>query len=127
MKSLGSYIHSKGLKYGLYSDAGEKTCEGRPGGLGHEKIDATTYAAWEVDYLKYDNCYNTGTSGKIRYLAMSKALNESGRHIFYSMCNWGEEKSWEWAAPLANSWRTTGDIQDRWVSFIELLEAQNGL
>lgn len=90
MKNLSQYVHSKNLKFGLYSDAGEKTCQGRPGGLGYETIDAKTYAAWEVDYLKYDNCYNTGSSGKIRYFAMSKALNESGRHIFYSMCNWGQ-------------------------------------
>lgn len=82
MKALSNYVHSKGLKFGLYSDAGEKTCQGRPGGLGYEAIDAKTYAAWEysycnlrVDYLKYDNCYNKNMSGKLRYLAMSKALN----------------------------------------------------
>ena len=75
MKALSDYVHQKGLKFGLYSDAGEKTCEGRPGGLGYEKIDAATYAKWEVDYLKYDNCYNTSVSGKLRYFTMYKALN----------------------------------------------------
>lgn len=80
-----------------------------------------------VDYLKYDNCYNKSISGKIRYSTMSKALNESGRYIFYSICNWGHENPWEWAAPLANSWRTSGDIKDNWKSFIQLLDKQFGL
>lgn len=75
MKKLSDYVHSKGLKFGLYSDAGEKTCQGRPGGLGYESIDAKTYAKWEVDYLKYDNCHNKNVSGKLRYHTMYKALN----------------------------------------------------
>lgn len=82
---------------------------------------------YSVDYLKYDNCYNMRVSAKLRYFAMYKALNESGRHIFYSMCNWGEEKPWEWAGPIANSWRTTGDIEDNWKSFTNLLDHQVGL
>ena len=127
MSGLADYAHAKGLKFGLYSDAGEKTCEGRPGGYGYEKIDAETYAEWKVDYLKYDNCYNLNLSGKARYFAMHKALNESGRPIFYSMCNWGEEKSWQWAGPYANSWRTTGDIKDNWKSFTSILDKQVGL
>ena len=80
-----------------------------------------------VDYLKYDNCYNENITGKVRYFLMHKALNESGRHIFYSMCNWGQEKSWEWAGPLANSWRTTTDIKDTWKSFTSILDQQAGL
>lgn len=82
---------------------------------------------FRVDYLKYDNCYNLNISGKIRYFAMHKALNESGRHIFYSMCNWGQERAWEWAGPYANSWRTTGDISDNWKSFTSILDQQVGL
>lgn len=80
-----------------------------------------------VDYLKYDNCYNLNVSGKLRYYTMYKALNQSGRPIFYSMCNWGQENSWEWAGPIANSWRTTGDIKDKWSSFISILDKQVGL
>ncbi len=72
---MSKYVHDLGLKFGLYSDAGEKTCQGRPGGWQHETIDAKTYAEWEVDYLKYDNCYNKGLPAKTRYFAMKKALN----------------------------------------------------
>jgi alpha-galactosidase len=85
------------------------------------------YLYFRVDYLKYDNCYNQNISGKIRYYTMSKALNQSGRPIFYSMCNWGQEKPHEWAGPLANSWRTTGDISDNWRSFTGILDQQVGL
>ena len=90
MPALVKYVHSKGLKFGLYSDAGSQTCEGRPGSYGFEKVDALTYAKWEVDYLKYDNCHSPNVTAKLRYYAMGKALNESGRAIFYSICNWGQ-------------------------------------
>ena len=80
MKALGDKIHSKGLYFGIYSSAGTKTCQGLPGGLGHEVTDAKTYASWGVDYLKYDNCYNVdGISALERYTAMSNALRDAGR------------------------------------------------
>jgi alpha-galactosidase len=91
MKSLADYLHSKGLKFGLYSSAGTNTCEGRAGSLGYEDIDAADYASWGVDYLKYDNCFNKGLPAIERYPAMRDALNKTGRPIFYSICNWGEE------------------------------------
>ena len=91
MKSLGDYLHSKNLKFGLYSSAGTNTCEGRAGGLGYEDLDAADYASWGVDYLKYDNCYNKNLPATERYKAMRDALNKTGRPIFYSICNWGEE------------------------------------
>uniref|UniRef100_A0A0G4HG19 Alpha-galactosidase n=1 Tax=Chromera velia CCMP2878 TaxID=1169474 RepID=A0A0G4HG19_9ALVE len=116
IKNLADYVHEKGLKFGLYSDAGEKTCAGRPGSLGFEEVDAQVYAEWEVDYLKYDNCYNDKQPARPRYTAMRDALNKTGRPIFYSMCNWGEEDPATWAAEVANSWRTTEDIQDLWAS-----------
>lgn len=122
MKYLADYAHSKGLKFGLYSDAGEKTCQGRPGSLGFEEKDAQMYARWEVDYLKYDNCFNTGTSPKIRYPPMTKALNNTGRPIFFSMCEWGVEDPATWAKEYGNSWRTTGDIQDSWKSMISIID-----
>jgi len=128
MKNLSIYVHSLGLKFGLYSSAGNYTCQGRPGSLGFEEIDAKTYAEWEVDYLKYDNCYNNKVSGKnIRYPAMRDALNKTGRPIFYSICNWGEENTATWAAEVGNSWRTTGDIVDNWFSFLWILDSQVGL
>lgn len=116
--ALVEYVHSLGLKFGLYSDAGEKTCQGRPGGLGHEVVDANTYAAWGVDYLKYDNCYNDNIKPETRYPPMSKALNQSGRPILFSMCEWGVDTPYNWAPQLANSWRTTGDISDNWNSML---------
>ena len=110
MKALADYAHSRGLKFGLYSDAGNKTCAGRPGSLGYETIDAKTYAEWGVDFLKYDNCNNDGIPPKTRYPKMTKALNESGRSIFFAMCEWGVDDPWLWASDVGNSWRVHGDI-----------------
>ena len=123
-KSMVDYVHSKGLKFGLYSDAGTKTCAGRPGSLGFEQNDAHTYAQWEVDYLKYDNC-NAKTSPKDRYPVMRDALNKTGRPIFYSMCEWGQYDPATWAGPVGNSWRTTGDIRDTWDSMISRADENN--
>lgn len=97
MKSLADYMHSKGLLFGLYSSAGTQTCQGRAGGLDYEEIDAQDYAAWEVDYLKYDNCNNEGRPAIERYTKMRDALNKTGRPIFYSICQWGEEHTARWA------------------------------
>ena len=116
MKEVGDFIHSKGLKFGIYSSAGSKTCQGLPGGLGHEVIDANDYASWGVDYLKYDNCFNEGVAASIRYTAMSQALNATGRPIFYSICNWGNERISDWAHTISNSWRTTQDIEIYWTN-----------
>jgi len=122
IKPLADYAHSRGLLFGLYSDAGYYTCAGRPGSLGYETIDANTYAAWGVDYLKYDNCNTDGTSPKVRYPVMRDALLASGRSIFYSMCEWGVEDPALWASPVGNSWRTTGDITDSWDSMLNIIE-----
>ncbi|KAG8908172.1 hypothetical protein FRB99_008715 [Tulasnella sp. 403] len=117
IKHVADKVHEMGLKLGIYSDAGTKTCAGFYGSLDMEQTDAKQYAAWEVDYLKYDNCYNEGRSGtplisRERYAAMSEALNATGRPILYSMCNWGEDQPWNWAMTIANSWRISGDIHD---------------
>jgi len=128
MKNLSDYVHSLGLNFGLYSDAGFNTCAGRPGSLGYEEIDAQTYADWGVDYLKYDNCNTDGSSGKtVRYPKMRDALNKTGRPIYFSICEWGSENPWEWGKSVGNSWRTTGDIQDNWDSFLNILDKQVGL
>ncbi|KAG8945084.1 hypothetical protein FRC04_001245 [Tulasnella sp. 424] len=124
IKHVADEIHKMGLKLGIYSDAGSRTCAGFFGSLDYEEIDAKQYAAWKVDYLKYDNCYNEGRSGtplisQQRYAAMSKALNATGRPILYSMCNWGEDQPWNWANTIANSWRISGDIHDSFKRFDE--------
>lgn len=110
MKALADYVHSKGMKLGIYSDAGWKTCAGCAGSYGHEFQDAFTYAQWGVDYLKYDWCYTENINPKGAYKLMSEALKATGREIWFSMCEWGTAKPWEWAADIAQSWRTTGDI-----------------
>ncbi|ASG23283.1 glycoside hydrolase family 27 protein [Nitrospirillum viridazoti] len=114
LKALGDYIHSKGLKFGIYSDAGKMTCGKRPGSLGHEYQDAAQYAAWGVDYLKYDWCYTGTLDAKAAYTLMSDALRASGRDIVFSMCEWGTAKPWLWAQAVGNLWRSTGDIYDGW-------------
>jgi alpha-galactosidase len=114
MKALGDYIHSKGLKFGIYSDAGLKTCGGRPGSWGHEYQDAQQYAAWGVDYLKYDWCMAGTQDARSAYYIMSSALQATGRHIVLSICEWGTSKPWLWADKVGNLWRTTGDIYDKW-------------
>lgn len=116
IKSLSDKIHSMGLLFGMYADAGVMTCGQYPGSLGYEKEDAALFASWGVDYLKYDNCYNQGLTGSHlsfeRYKAMSDALNATGRPILYSMCNWGENYTPNWATTIANSFRISGDVGD---------------
>ncbi len=110
MKKLGGYIHSLGLKYGIYSDAGSATCRGRPGSLGHEFQDAMTYADWAVDYLKYDWCSHGTQDAVSSYLLMRDALFKAGRPVVYSICEWGRNKPWEWGKEIGHLWRTTPDI-----------------
>jgi len=127
MRALADYVHSLGLKFGLYSDAGFQTCAGRPGSLGYEEHDAESYSEWDVDYLKYDNCFEDGTSPKVRYPKMRDALLKVEKKIFFSMCEWGVEDPATWAKEIGNSWRTSQDIVDSWESFIEILDKQHGL
>ena len=135
MRALADYVHGLGLKFGLYSDAGTLTCEKRPGSLGHEYQDARQYAAWGVDYLKYDWC-NTGTQDpRSSYGLMRAALNSTGRPIEFSICEWGQAKPWLWGREAGgNLWRTTGDIMDRWdgrekysFGMLQILDLQVGL
>jgi alpha-galactosidase len=114
MKALADYVHGKGLKFGLYSDAGTGTCEKRPGSKEHEELDAKTYAEWGVDYLKYDWCNAEGQDTRDSYAKMARALRASGRPIVFSICEWGSTKPWLWAQGIGELWRTTGDIQDCW-------------
>jgi alpha-galactosidase len=114
IRALADYVHAKGLKLGIYSDAGTRTCEGRPGGRGYEFQDARQYAAWEVDYLKYDWCNTSTQDARASYEIMRTALDAAGRPIVFSICEWGNSKPWLWAKDIGNLWRTTGDIKDRW-------------
>ena len=143
MKALADYVHSKGLKLGIYSGPGPKTCAGYAGSLGHEEQDAKMYADWGIDYLKYDLCSfipavmekqaPNDKAAQMRlmvaaYDKMGKALKATGRPIVYSLCQYGWDNVWEWAPGLGgNLWRTTGDIQPRWQSIYDLMTEQAGL
>ncbi|MFD2415645.1 glycoside hydrolase family 27 protein [Amycolatopsis pigmentata] len=127
ISGTAAYVHSLGLKLGIYEDGGTATCAGYPGSLGHETTDANTFAAWGVDYLKYDNCNNQGVSARTRYTAMRDALAATGRPILFSLCNWGEESVWTWGAPVGNSWRTTGDISASFASMVSTFHGNAGL
>ncbi len=112
MKALGDYLHAKGFKFGIHSCAGTKTCSGYPGGRGHEFQDALSYASWGVDYLKYDWCEHGTADARETYKTMRDALYTAGRPVVFSLCEWGQNKPWEWATDIGHLWRTTGDIYD---------------
>ena len=114
MKYVADYIHSKGLKFGIYSCVGSKTCAGRPGSQGHEFQDARFYAASGVDFLKYDFCNNNGANSRTAYLTMREAIKAAGRPIVFNICEWGSTQPWLWAKGIGHSWRATGDIIDAW-------------
>jgi alpha-galactosidase len=122
IKALADYVHGKGLKFGIYTDAGRRTCEGRPGSYGYEAIDAKTYASWGVDYVKIDWCNAEGLDARTQYGIFRDALAASGRKIVFSICEWGSNRPWEWAPGVGNLWRTTGDIADRWTSVLTLVD-----
>ncbi len=114
MKALADYVHSKGLKLGIYSDAGNRTCGGKPASRGHEYQDAITYAQWGIDYLKYDWCDTEGLNPVGAYTTMRDALYNAGHPIVFSLCEWGNSKPWTWAKNVGHLWRTTGDISACW-------------
>ena len=138
IKALADYVHSRGLKLGIYSDAGARTCGGRPGSRGHEYQDARSYAEWGVDYLKYDWCGCDDLKPEGAYTTMRDALYAAGRPIVFSICEWGNSKPWNWAPAVGQLWRTTGDIypcfdckQDHgtWYSWgiLQIVDLQKGL
>ena len=114
MKSLAAYIHSKGLKFGLYNCAGSKTCAGYPGSRGYEYQDAASYASWDVDYLKYDWCNTEKLNAEGAYITMRDALKKAERPIVFSICEWGDNQPWKWAKDVGHLWRVTGDIINCW-------------
>ncbi len=143
MKALADYVHSKGLKIGIYSGPGSHTCARYAASLDHEVQDAQLYASWGIDYLKYDLCsFRTDVMAKqapddkaqqmklmiAAYVKMGKALKESGRPIVYSLCQYGWDAPWEWAPALGgNLWRTTGDVQANWMSIYDIINENAGL
>ncbi|MGQ1889674.1 glycoside hydrolase family 27 protein [Thermophagus sp. OGC60D27] len=138
MKALADYVHRKGLKLGIYSDAGTKTCAGYPGSRGFEYQDALQYAQWGIDYLKYDWCNTENINPIGAYSTMRDALYKAGRPVLFSMCEWGTSKPWKWANDIAHMWRTTGDIfvcwdckhdHGGWYSWgvMKILDMQDGL
>ena len=128
IKPVADYVHSKGLKFGMYSCAGTHTCGGHPGSFEHEFDDAETFAEWGVDYLKYDYCYKPDhIPGEILYKRMSTALRNCGRDIMFSACNWGNDDVYKWIRESgAHLFRSTGDIQDNWESIKRLALSQIG-
>ena len=122
IKPLADYVHQKGLKFGIYTDAGRRTCQGRPGTYGHEEQDARTYAEWGVDYVKEDWCNAEGLDAPTQYAKFRDALAAAGRPIVFSICEWGSNRPWEWGPKTGNLWRTTGDIADRWNSMLSILD-----
>lgn len=138
MKALADYVHSKGLKLGVYSDAGSQTCGGRPGSRGYEFQDAQQYASWGIDYLKYDWCNTEGLKAEGAYKTITAALKKAGRPIVLSICEWGTDKPWEWGQNVGHLWRTTGDIfncfdcvedHGTWKSWgvMQIVDMQDGL
>jgi alpha-galactosidase len=135
MKALADYVHSKGLKLGIYSSPGPKTCAGYAGSYGHEQQDAETYAKWGIDYLKYDYCSASKQIGWKKdpmiesYRKMADALKATGRPIVFSLCQYGGFDVWQWGASVGgNLWRTTGDINDSWARMAHLgFDLQLGL
>ena len=137
IRSLADYVHGRGLKFGIYSDTGDETCQGKPGSRGHEYQDALQYAKWGADYLKFDWCNSESLDARAAYETMGDALRASGRPIVYSICEWGSNKPWLWAASVGgNLWRTTADIYDgwsgkkhnnEWYGVLDILDLQAGL
>ena len=126
MAAIADYVHGKGLKFGMYSCAGQRTCADYPGSFDHEFLDAETFASWGVDFLKYDFCYKPeGYDGKLLYRRMGMALRASGRDILFSACNWGSDDVWSWIRSTgAHMYRSTGDIFDTPESFHQIIESQ---
>jgi alpha-galactosidase len=127
IKALADYVHGKGLKLGVYTDAGRLTCQKRPGSFDHELQDAKTYASWGVDYVKVDWCYSEGLDPEVQYAKFRDALAQAGRPIVFSICNWGVQAPWRWGPRTGSLWRTTGDIGDKYESMSLIGFSQNGL
>lgn len=125
IQPLAEYVHARGLKLGIYTDAGHLTCARRPGSLGYEYQDAAAFAAWGVDYVKIDWCYTQGLDARTQYAKWRDAIARTGRPMVLSICEWGTNAPWEWGAEVGHLWRTTGDIAPRWSSVTRIIDRNN--
>lgn len=123
MAAVAAYVHSLGLKIGLYEDVGTATCQGRPGSYGHYAQDVATYVSWGIDYIKMDWCNTNGMNPQTQYTQFEQALTAANAKIDFSICNWGVNSPWLWGPSIGNSWRTTGDISNNWNSMVNNLES----
>lgn len=122
IKNLAEYVHARGLKFGLYTSAGNYTCQERPGSRGYEELDMATYAAWGVDYVKIDWCFTDGLDARTAYVRYRDAITKTGRPMLLSICEWGENRPWEWGRGVGHLWRVTGDIRDRWSAVLRIMD-----
>ena len=127
MRWLGEEIHRRGMRFGLYTCAGTRTCQGYPASRGNEARDARRFASWGVDFMKVDWCHTHGMDGPATYRIWCDAIRATGRPIVFSICEWGRHKPWTWAADRGHMWRTTHDIADTWPSLMDIAERQTEL
>src|SRR5919204_3284387 len=124
LRRLGDEIHRRRLRFGLYTDAGTRTCQGYPGSLGNETRDAKRFADWGVDFMKVDWCHTAGLRGRTTYPKWTEAIRATGRPMVLSISEWSRDKPWEWAGTVGHMWRTTSDIADTWASFLDIADRQ---
>ena len=127
MRGLARHLHDRGLRFGLYTCAGDRTCQGYPGSRGREFIDARRFAWWEVDFIKVDWCHTAGLDARATFTTWSEAIRATRRPMLLSICEWGRNRPWEWAGTVGHLWRTSGDIADRWDSVLAILDRQEPL
>lgn len=127
MRGLAAYLHKRDLRFGLYTCAGDRTCQGYPGSRGHEFLDARRFASWDVDFIKIDWCHTAGLDARSTYAAWSEAILATARPMVLSLCEWGRNRPWEWAGSVGHLWRTSQDIADRWDSVVDILDRQESL
>src|SRR5438093_6835070 len=126
LHGLASYLHARELSYGLYTCAGDRTCQGYPGSRSREFVDARRFASWDVDFMKIDWCHSGGLDGRTAYETWSEALRAARRPMGLPLCEWGRNRPWRWAGSVGHLWRTSGDIADRWDSVMDILDRQAG-
>jgi len=127
MRALAAYLHDHDLRFGLYTCAGDRTCQGYPGSRGREFLDARRFAAWNVDFMKIDWCHTAGLDARATFTTWSEAIRATRRPIVLSICEWGRNQPWEWGGSVGHLWRTSHDIADRWDSVIDILDRQEAL